>query len=357
MTEIIIRTNGRGNAWPVFLGQQHPYYNNTNPDELANASFSVIKRDFYSKVIDKELLIDAGHGTIPFLMKHQNRIPEAIVLTHPHIDHTLSLDWLAQSHFRSNGTKYPVYASKMCWELSLQSFPQLEKIVEFKELMPGEPLVIEEFDDLEIVFYPVFHGESALGAGMIYIKLMNGSKIRKALFTGDVLCPLLRVQDYLELLGCDVVYTDSNNRFPYPKSNHWSIAGLEGNVESKFFNDWLNEKGRFLSWLIRPNLPIEFNERIHGYFETFLNEQVHQNNISYSVFDFIRKIDAKHVNIIHYSGREDKVYNESETLDETGLEKWANDLANNLDIKSHFKTPKVGDEFVLAKAEKKLHNN
>jgi len=348
MSEIIIRTNGRGNAWPVLLGQQHPFYDTTKPEDLANASFSVIKRNCNSKAIEKEILIDAGHGTIPFLMKHQNRIPEAIVLTHPHIDHTLSLDWIAQSHFRLHGTKFPVYASKMCWDLTLQFFPQLEKIVELKELLPGEMRTIEEFTDLEITFYPVFHGESALGAGMIYIKHQYNSIVHKALFTGDVLCPLLRKMDYQELLGCQVVYIDSNNRFPYPKSNHWSIAKLENNgkTESKYFIDWLNEKGNILNWLIGPNLPIEFNETIHRYFEIFLNEQMANKSLSYNVFDFVQKIDAKLVNLIHYSGREDKVYNESETLDDTGLKNWANELANQMSLKSNFRTPKVGDEFI-----------
>ncbi len=348
MSEIIIRTNGRGNAWPVLLGQQHPFYDGSKPDELANASFSVIKREPHSKIIEREILIDAGHGTIPFLMKHQNRIPEAIVLTHPHIDHTLLLDWIAQSHFRLKGTKFPVYASKMCWDLTLQFFPQLEKIVEFKELLPGKALIIEEFSDLEITFYPVFHGESALGAGMIYIKHQDNSIVSKALFTGDVLCPLLRKMDYQELLGCEVIYTDSNNRFPYPKSNHWSISKLEneGKTESKYFIDWLTEKGSMLTWLIRPNLPIEFNESIHNYLETFQNEQMAQKSLSYTVFDFVQKIEAKQVNLIHYSGREDKVYNNSETLDDTGLENWANKLANQLGLKSKFSTPKVGDEFI-----------
>ena len=351
MAEIIIRTNGRGNAWPVLLGQQHPYYKNTSTDDLSNASFSVIKREEQSKEIEKELLIDAGHGTIQFLLKNQNRIPDAVVLTHPHIDHTLSLDWLAQSHFRSKGMKYPVYASRLCWDLCLQFFPQLGRVVDFKELFPGKSFTIQEFPDIELCFYPVFHGESALGAGMIYIKHLYKSKTFKALFTGDVLCPLFRQQDYVEISDCDVVYADSNNRFPYPKSNHWSIASLEnmGIKESDFFKDWMNEKGRFFSWLIRPNLPIEFNENIHGYFENFLNDQLNHNNMTFTVINFVQKIRAKNVNLIHYSGREDKVYNDSGTLDEISLEKWVSELANHLGLKSNFYTPKVGDEFIWVK--------
>ena len=87
------------------------------------------------------MLIDAGHGIVPFLLKHNNRIPEAIVLTHPHFDHILGIDWIIQSYYRFNHKKaYPVYATKPCWNTVLRTLPHLRELVIFFELKPGEAL-------------------------------------------------------------------------------------------------------------------------------------------------------------------------------------------------------------------------
>ena len=65
MSDIIIRVNGTGNAWPVPLGSEHPFYNKENPEELANVSFSIIQSktpEISSSSIEWEVLVDAGHG-------------------------------------------------------------------------------------------------------------------------------------------------------------------------------------------------------------------------------------------------------------------------------------------------------
>jgi len=342
---LTVRTNGRGNAWPVSLGQEHPFYNREDINDLANASFSILKRN--GKAIENEVLIDAGHGIVQFLLQNQNRIPEAIVLTHPHIDHTLSVDWIAQSHYRFTKEKYPLYASKMCWELTLQFLPHLEKIIDFKELLPAREQKIEEFPGLSVTFYPVFHGESALGAGMLYFKYPHDNSSAKALFTGDLLCPLLREQDYKELSDCETIYVDCNNRLPYPKSNHWSMAQPEhfNKSGSTLFNDWFKEKGNNLSWLCRTNLPVEFKPEIYNYFNEFIQQQSIQNTIPFTVFDFVKRIIPKNVNIVHYSGKEDKQYNNYEVLNEKELESWTNDSASKIGLESKFNVLKVGEEF------------
>jgi hypothetical protein len=40
MSQVKVRIKGRGNAWPVFLGQEHPFYDRNNIEDLANVSFS-----------------------------------------------------------------------------------------------------------------------------------------------------------------------------------------------------------------------------------------------------------------------------------------------------------------------------
>ena len=243
--------------------------------------------------------------------------------------------------------KYPLYASKMCWELTLQYFPHLEKIIDFKELLPACEQEVEEFPGLSVTFYPVFHGESALGAGMLCFKYSNGKTPSKVLFTGDLLCPLLRKKDYKELSDCEAVYVDCNNRLPYPKSNHWSIAKPEdfGKDPSVLFEKWQDEKGKNLAWLCRPNLPVEFKSEIHNYFNEFIQQQSIKNTIPFTVFDFTKEIKPRNVNIVHYSGKEDSVHHNHAMLNEKEIEKWANQSAKKVGLNSKFITPKVGDEF------------
>lgn len=340
---INIRTNGRGNAWPIPLGREHPFYDKNSFEDLANASFSIIKYG-KDKYINKELLIDAGHGTIQYLVKNDNRIPDAIFLTHPHIDHTLSVDWVVQSYWRQYKKTYPVYASPLCWEQTLEAFPQLEKLVEFKPLLAGKSRKIDEFNGMQVVFYPVFHGESAAGAGMLLFEYEQASK---ALFTGDILVPLLRKRDFEYLQNCNVVYTDANNRYPYPNSNHWSVFRPEliGEKNSELLSGWLKTKGNKINWFVRPNLPVKYNKIIHAYFEEFLKETYNERELLLSVFDFSKKINAKNIQLIHYSGNEDFKYYQKNVLDTNELQTWVNETATRLELKSKFFVPRVGDMF------------
>ena len=101
---IQVRVNGRGNAWPVIVGQDHPFYDTTRIEDLANTSVSLIStqiENYSSKEINWELLLDAGHGAVQYLIKYYNRIPDALFLTHPHIDHTLGIDWIVQSYYKT----------------------------------------------------------------------------------------------------------------------------------------------------------------------------------------------------------------------------------------------------------------
>jgi mRNA degradation ribonuclease J1/J2 len=102
-------------------------------------------------------------------LNNENRVPEAIVLTHPHLDHTLGIDWIAQSYYFTTDKKmrYPIYATKPCFEIVLQMYPHLKKILAFTELIPGVSAKIKEVSDVSVTAYPVFHGESGFGAAML----------------------------------------------------------------------------------------------------------------------------------------------------------------------------------------------
>lgn len=58
--EIVV--HGRGNAWPVPLGEDHPFYNRKDPLDLSNAASSLQLMEA-DKVLSS-VLIDAGHGTV-----------------------------------------------------------------------------------------------------------------------------------------------------------------------------------------------------------------------------------------------------------------------------------------------------
>ena len=132
----IVRVNGRGNAWPVFLGSESRFYRSTSQD-LSNASYSIISHegeDYLSGKIRWEVLIDAGNNTVPYIIQHENRIPEAIILTHGHTDHTLGVDWVVQSYYFQNNKKkkYPLYCTRLVWDIVKRSYPQLEHAVSFR---------------------------------------------------------------------------------------------------------------------------------------------------------------------------------------------------------------------------------
>ena len=39
MSGLFLKINRIGNAWPVLLGEEHPFYNRNNIQDLSNASF------------------------------------------------------------------------------------------------------------------------------------------------------------------------------------------------------------------------------------------------------------------------------------------------------------------------------
>ncbi len=354
-SEYYIRTNGRANAWPIFIGSEHPFYSRANPDDLSNASFSVIKSDsdkFSSGSISWEVIVDAGNNTASYIIRNENRIPETIVLTHPHMDHSLGVDWIAQSYYYKYDRKrrYPLYATGLCWDYVRQSYPHLVHIIDFKELKPGISTKIDEADNLRVTPFPVFHGSTAIGASLLVFELSDNQIRSKAVFTGDMLCPLLRDKDYVFLKESQVIYIDCNNRFSYPKSNHGSlVTTLPGDIsESRFLTEWKKEKN--ISFLIAPHLEKEHETDRHPYFDEFVSDNPDLAKIPFSIIDFVNKTGIPVVNLVHYSGYEDKKYYNQDIINEGALEKFANECALLSKLKSKFLVPKVGDIYNMGTA-------
>jgi len=347
MSSIYIRVNGTGNAWPVLLGTEHTFYDHNQYMELSNASFSIIKASgvpFTKENIEWEVLIDAGHGIVQYLLQTQNRLPDAICLTHAHLDHTLSLDWILQSYykFHDNKKKIPLYVAGKGWDFVCQSFPQVEELADFRELKPGAGIEIDVAEDLLLTSFPVFHGERVSGPTMLVFEVKGG---QKAIFTGDVLCPLLRKADYRYIQDSKYLFTDANNRFPYTRSNHWSLISEDpdGKDQSKYLKEWIRNYSP--THLMGTHIDRVRDDHLHPYFDEFL---AYAGQIPpLSVFEFVKMNSFEQVILAHYGGVEDQKYHDQPILNPAQLENWTNARAELHDLESKFIVPKVGDVFEL----------
>lgn len=335
-----LRINGRGNAWPIPLGQENPFYHLAPEPDYANASYSLLTVDVDETILS-DILIDAGHGVIPFLLKHGNRIPDAMVITHPHFDHILGMDWIIQSYYRFHyKQKYSVYATKECWLQIIKILPHLEELVAFHELYYGIPEEVEQAEDLSVTAFPVYHGSHAPGAAMLlFEKTGSGQQI---LFTGDVLLPLLRKSDLEQLRGLPWLVADANNRFPYPGSNHWSVSHHPPE-EKAYISEWVDHLLPGILW--EPHIGEAGKNRI--YMESFQNEFPDKNTWLFTLMDLLQKIRAQNVILSHYSGLEDRKYYGEKILDTVELHRWGQKELARQGLTTKVWVPETGEKIFI----------
>ena len=334
--------HGRGNAWPVPLGEEHPFYNRKDPSDLSNASYSLQLGD--RDGLRASVLIDAGHGTVQSLLGGDNRIPDCICLTHGHLDHTLSVDWVVQSFWRKHNKekRYPIYATLPVYRFLLQSYPHLEDLTEHLELQYGRSLAPLPDLPLKLTAFPVYHGQGALGASMLLFEY-EGNRI---LFTGDILAPLLRREDYAKLRGIDMLVVDANNRFPWPRTNHWSIAGSPSHPLKRSLT--LEEFVDALDWTLvsKPQL----QEGISASNQAFLSKLEQEwdpAGLPLTILEFMGMIEPGKVMLVHYSGAEDRKYSDEDLLSASGLENWASRTAERHDIPGEIMVPANGQRILV----------
>ena len=334
-SSVQIIVHGRGNAWPVPLGETHPFYDRTDPGDLSNASYSLLASGPAGVAAD--ILVDAGHGTIQSLIKGMNRIPDTICLTHGHMDHTLGVDWVVQSYWRKYHRRYPLYCTAPVFDFLISSYPQLADLIGHRELEPGVPVAIEGESHFTVTAYPVYHGRSAVGASMLLFR----SGQHRVLFTGDLITPLLRSSDYRVLKDADLVVADCNNRFPYPGANHWSFAGKPEDplVRSEKLNDFLD--GLKPEDLTRPHDPGHAGEAARSYFGAFARD-FDPGKQPFTILEFLKKITPRRVVLVHYSGSEDLKYYREPVLTEGELFSWAEHTARSVGIGSEWIIPAPG---------------
>ena len=329
--KVELEIHGKGNAWPVPLGETHPFYDRKNLRELSNASFSLILRN--KDQIYFHLLVDAGHGTIQSLISGSNRIPDCICLTHGHMDHTLSVDWIVQSSWRRTEKQqaYPVYATRPVQEYFMKSYPHLEGLVDFRILNFGEKIHLNREEDVSLTAFPVYHGQSAFGASMFLLE----SAGKKILFSGDLLTPLLRGEDYELLKEVDLLVVDTNNRFPWPRTNHWSFAGDPEDPLGR--SGVLREFIHGLHWdqIQKPHQLSLCSKPVRDYFRQ-LKSQWPLRNQPFTILEFLQKIEARMVLPVHYSGAEDVKYHQEPMLSPAHLSGWIRQVSYSVGLSCNF---------------------
>jgi len=338
--DLHIVVHGRGNAWPVPLGETHPFYDRTGYRDLANASFSLVVSGVETDSAD--ILVDAGHGTIQSLITGSNRIPDCICLTHGHLDHTLAVDWVVQSYrMKCKGEKkYPVYTSRPVFRFLVQTFPHLDGLIDFREIKFGKKVKLETTGEVHLTPFPVYHGQGASGASMLLFETCG----KKVLFTGDLFTPLLRGTDYSRFQDLDLVVVDSNNRFPWPRTNHWSFSGDPGNPfqRSEPLQEFL--RGMQYEDFIRSHIPGDTPGGT-SYFES-LRAGWDAEFQPFTIMEFLKRIRADQVALVHYSGTEDvKHYGEQQFSGEQLLS-WAQGIALEAGTGTRILIPDVGDKLV-----------
>ncbi len=247
---VVIRTNGRGNAWPLELGVKNP--GNRYQElrhcacEYANTSLSILGYEKNGEAVPKwEVLFDIGQGIVPFLIQNGNRLPHAVLLSHPHFDHYSGLDWLCNSFDRNNGnhnSKLHVYTTLPCWQEVMKRFSWLENKIEPHFLKFGKQVLVVGAKGLHITAFPVYHGPYAHGACLILAEYGG----ERAILSGDLLCPLIAEGDWVKLQGAKVAYVDANTRFPWSESGHWSI--IEKNDDGEEVID-SERRGSVSDWI------------------------------------------------------------------------------------------------------------
>jgi hypothetical protein len=158
-------------------------------------------------------------------------------------------------------------------------------------------------------------------------------------FTGDILCPLLRKKDIPLISKAEKLFIDTNDRFPAPESNHISFAGIPSlSDNSDRLKNWFSSKR--IDDLLVPHS----SQTGNLYFEEFVSDWKELSEIPHTTLDFLSLIAVPEVYLVHYWGWYDKMNYGEKYLDEYSLAEWAKETAYSSGLKGvEFYVPKVGE--------------
>lgn len=343
--DVVIRINGRGNAWPLELGTRGTRHRSLrcSASEYANTSLSILG---YASMDDEEpqweVLFDVGQGVLPFLVQNGNRLPDAVLLSHPHYDHVSGLDWLGASHRRNRDgqAKLPVFTTAPCWMDIISHYPWLSADFDPVALELRQRTNIDVAPGLSVTAFSVFHGAYAPGACLMLIEYVGKSGQAKAILSGDLLCPLIEPHDYDLLKEAAVAYVDANTRFPCPRSGHWSIVEKSSPVAESLMA-WIGKQD--IDRLLAPHVGARGFEAFAESFKRSI-DSLHQ--LCWSINSFVERAAPRSVALVHYSGYEDVTDHQETILIDTDLLEWVGNAARS---KTVWRVPPIADEFVLYK--------
>jgi hypothetical protein len=256
------------------------------------------------------------------------------------MDHTLSVDWIVQSHWRKQEKKrpYPLYATRPVAAFFLQSYPHLASMVDFRVLEFGRQIPLDQDPSIRLTAFPAYHGQGAVGASMLLFETAE----QKVLFTGDLLTPLLRKEDYKHLQDLDLLVVDTNNRFPWPRTNHWCFAG--GTDHPLERNELVMDFYRALSWdqILHP-FQLSLSEDSNRDYFNRVGEEWSLEDQPLFILEFLKLTEARQVLPVHYSGAEDLKHHRQAILAPAAFADWIRAESAKTGLTSGFVFPKVGD--------------
>jgi hypothetical protein len=184
--------------------------------------------------------------------------------------------------------------------------------------------------------FPVFHGPAAEGASMLCFEASG----KKMLFTGDLFSTLLRKKDLQTISEPNLLVADTNNRYPWPRTNHWSFSGQPGADFSR--STGLNEFIDTLSW-DTFTAPHQRNLDTSG--EAYFGELAEEGmpgGQSYTILEFLQLIRPVNLMPVHYSGTEDQKHHGELRLDQAGLGDWMRGVMKEAGIGTQLIMPDSG---------------
>jgi hypothetical protein len=165
---------------------------------------------------------------------------------------------------------------------------------------------------------------------------------RRLLFTGDVLLPLLQEKDLEQLHGVDWLITDANNRFPAPKTNHWSVTRHE--KDEAYLQPWLDSMTP--DKLMAPHNYQSYTN--YQYLLGFFDDFPEKKDYLLTVLALTARLQPRNLLLAHYSGLEDEKYYGEKVLDTSGLQQWSEQVVSGVVPGTKVIVPETGDLLDLA---------
>ena len=152
----------------------------------------------------------------------------------------------------------------------------------------------------------------------------------------------------MPVVELNYLFVDSNNRFSYPLSNHFSMSVYEpeGDNKSKYLMDWL--QNITMDDLLAPHQPFS-GKSYRNYFMDFRKEINDLNNLCFSVFQFVQMIQPANTGLVHYGGMEDEKYYGQQNLSKQGLKDWLKSQVIEGKIVEDIFLPSAGDVILMQK--------